>query len=107
MRVTSRLPNSEATKRILESQRATIPGKEVCVTNPQDPYGYNPFSYDPLGRAPFESPPVQPPVLVAPPVPYPPPVNPLATLSLVFAVCVRAGRGDFGTPWARANTSDR
>jgi eukaryotic-like serine/threonine-protein kinase len=56
------------------------------VTNPQDPYGYNPFSYDPLGRVPFESPPVQPPVFIPPPPPpYPPPVNPLATLSLVFA----------------------
>jgi eukaryotic-like serine/threonine-protein kinase len=62
------------------------------VTNPQDPYGYNPFSYDPLGRVPFESgvpfegPPVQPPVFIAPPPPpHRPPVNPLATLSLVFA----------------------
>jgi hypothetical protein len=56
------------------------------VTNPQDPYGYNPFSYDPLGRVPFDSPPVQPPVFMAPPpLPYPPPVNPYATLSLIFA----------------------
>jgi len=62
------------------------------VTNPQDPYGYNPFSYDPLGRVPYESgvpyesPPVQPPAFNAPPPPpYRPPVNPLATLSLVFA----------------------
>jgi hypothetical protein len=57
------------------------------VTYPQDPYGHNPFSYDPLGRAPFESPPVQPPVFIAPPPPpyHRPPVNPLATLSLVFA----------------------
>ena len=56
------------------------------MTNPQDPYGYNPFSYDPLGRVPFEPPLVQPPVFIPPPPPpYPPQVNPLATLSLVFA----------------------
>ncbi len=56
------------------------------MTNPQDPYGYNPFSYDPLGRVPYEDPLVQPPVFIPPPPPpYPPPVNPLATLSLVFA----------------------
>jgi len=56
------------------------------VTFPQDPYGHNPFSYDPLGRVPFDSPPVQPPVFIAPPPPpYRPPVNPFATLSLVFA----------------------
>jgi len=56
------------------------------VTYPHDPYGYNQFSYDPLGRVPFDSPPVQPPVFMAPPpLPYHPPVNPYATLSLVFA----------------------
>ncbi len=56
------------------------------MTNPQDPYGYNPFSYDPLGRVPFEPPLVQPPVFIPPPPPpHPPQVNPLATLSLVFA----------------------
>ena len=55
------------------------------MTNPQDPHGYNPFSYDPLGRVPFESPPVPPPVFIAPPPPLRPRVNPLATLSLVFA----------------------
>jgi eukaryotic-like serine/threonine-protein kinase len=56
------------------------------VTNPQDPFGYNPFTYDPLGRVPFAGPPVQPPVFIPPPPPpYRPPVNTLATLSLVFA----------------------
>jgi eukaryotic-like serine/threonine-protein kinase len=52
------------------------------VTNPQDPFGRNPFSYDPLGRVPYEAPPPEP-------LPYPPPpprpVNTFATLSLVFA----------------------
>jgi hypothetical protein len=52
------------------------------VTNPQDPFGRNPFSYDPLGRLPYESPPPEPLPFPAPP---PPPVNTLATLSLVFA----------------------
>jgi eukaryotic-like serine/threonine-protein kinase len=52
------------------------------VTNPQDPFGRNPFSYDPLGRVPYESPPPEPLPFPAPP---PPPVNTLATLSLVFA----------------------
>jgi eukaryotic-like serine/threonine-protein kinase len=56
------------------------------VTYPQDPYGHNPFSYDPLGRVPYEDPLLQPPVYIpAPPPPHPPQVNPLATLSLVFA----------------------
>jgi hypothetical protein len=56
------------------------------VTNPQDPFGYNPFTYDPLGRVPFTGPPVQPPIVTPPPPPpYRPPVNTLATLSLVFA----------------------
>jgi eukaryotic-like serine/threonine-protein kinase len=56
------------------------------VTNPQDPYGYNPFTYDPLGRVPLAGPPVEPPPFTPPPAPpYPPRVNPLATLSLVFA----------------------
>lgn len=56
------------------------------MTNPQDPYGYNPFSYDPLGRVPFAGPPVDPPPFAPPPPPpYRRPVNTLATLSLVFA----------------------
>ena len=56
------------------------------MTNPQDPFGHNPFSYDPLGRVPFAGPPVGPPVFTPPPAPpYRPPVNTLATLSLVFA----------------------
>ncbi len=56
------------------------------MTNPQDPYGDNPFSYDPLGRVPFTDPPVGPPPFTPPPVPpHRPPVNTLATLSLVFA----------------------
>ena len=56
------------------------------MTYPEDPYGHNPFSYDPLGRVPLDPPPVQPPIFTAPPLPpYHPPVNPFATLSLVFA----------------------
>jgi eukaryotic-like serine/threonine-protein kinase len=56
------------------------------VTDPQDPYGYNPLSYDPLGRVPFAGPPVEPPVYLPPPAPPSrPTVNPLATLSVVFA----------------------
>jgi eukaryotic-like serine/threonine-protein kinase len=56
------------------------------VTNPQEPYGHNPFTYDPLGRVPYVEPPVPPPVLSPPPEPpYRPSVNTLATLSLVFA----------------------
>jgi eukaryotic-like serine/threonine-protein kinase len=56
------------------------------VTDPQDPFGYNPLSYDPLGRTPSGGPPVEPPVFIPPPPPaYRPPVNTLATLSLVFA----------------------
>jgi eukaryotic-like serine/threonine-protein kinase len=54
------------------------------VTNPQDPFGDNPFTYDPLGRVPFTGPPAQPPIFTPPP-PHRPPVNTLATLSLVFA----------------------
>jgi hypothetical protein len=54
------------------------------VTNPQDPFGRNPFSYDPLGRAPFEAPFEAPPAEPFP-EPPPPPVNTFATLSLVFA----------------------
>jgi len=55
------------------------------VTNPQDPFGYNPFTYDPLGRVPFTGPPVQPPTGTPPPPPQGAHVNILATLSLVFA----------------------
>jgi hypothetical protein len=56
------------------------------VTNPQDPFGHNPFSYDPLGRVPYAAPPSGPPVYMAPPPPQrEPPVNTFATLSLVFA----------------------
>lgn len=55
------------------------------MTNPQDPYGNNPFSYDPLGRAPLPEPPVAPPASGPPSPPCRPPVNTLATLSLVFA----------------------
>ncbi len=56
------------------------------MTNPQDPYGHNPFSYDPLGRVPPAGPPLGPPVVPPPPAPrHRPPVNTLATLSLVFA----------------------
>jgi hypothetical protein len=54
------------------------------VTNPQDPFGRNPFNYDPLGRVPFEPPPPEPVDFPEPP-PYRPPVNTFATLSLVFA----------------------
>ncbi|HZC51585.1 MAG TPA: sensor domain-containing protein [Mycobacterium sp.] len=54
------------------------------MTDPQDPFGDNPFTYDPLGRAPFTGPPAPPPAFTPPP-PYPPRVNTLATLSLVFA----------------------
>ncbi len=56
------------------------------MTNPQDPFGQNPFTYDPLGRVPPAPPPVGPPVFIPPPAPpYRRPVNTLATLSLVFA----------------------
>jgi eukaryotic-like serine/threonine-protein kinase len=60
------------------------------VTNPQDPFGHNPFSpeslsYDPLGRAPYAPPPPGPPVFMPPPPPPQRPVNTFATLSLVFA----------------------
>lgn len=56
------------------------------MTNPQDPFGHNPFSYDPLGRVPYAAPPSGPPVFLAPPPPQrEPPVNTFATLSLVFA----------------------
>lgn len=56
------------------------------MTNPQDPYGYGPFSYDPLGRLPSAGPPVEPPLYPSPPAqPHRPHVNALATLSLVFA----------------------
>ena len=57
------------------------------MTNPQDPYGYNPFTYDPLGRVPPADPAMTPPPVFTPPPapPYRPPVNTLATLSLVFA----------------------
>src|ERR1700757_5542959 len=75
--------SSEAPKHGLHSRKA---GKEAAVTSPQDPYGYDPFSYDPLGRVPFAGPPVELPPLTPPPeAPYPASVNPLATLSLVFA----------------------
>ncbi|MBW0013169.1 sensor domain-containing protein [Mycobacterium sp.] len=57
------------------------------MTNPEDPYGYSPFTYDPLGRAPYVDLPVGPPPFVPPPAP---PhrrraVNVFATLSLMFA----------------------
>ncbi|MGO9253957.1 MAG: sensor domain-containing protein [Mycobacterium sp.] len=55
------------------------------MTNPQDPYGSNPFSYDPLGRVPLPGPPVGPPAPAPAAPPYRPPVNTFATLSLVFA----------------------
>ncbi|GBG36709.1 sensor domain-containing protein [Mycobacterium montefiorense] len=56
------------------------------MTNPQDPFGHNPFSYDPLGRVPYSEPPTAPKFNMAPPPPsQPPPVNAFATLSLVFA----------------------
>jgi hypothetical protein len=52
------------------------------VSSPQDPWASSPFSYDPLGRPP----PPPPPVYAPPPPPPPSPrVNPLATLSLIFA----------------------
>jgi eukaryotic-like serine/threonine-protein kinase len=54
------------------------------MTNPQDPFGHNPFNYDPLGRVPFEPPPPEPIDFPEPP-PYRPPVNTFATLSLLFA----------------------
>jgi eukaryotic-like serine/threonine-protein kinase len=62
-------------------------------TNPQDPFGHNPFSpeslsYDPLGRVPYAGPPAGPPPgppVFPPPPPHRPPVNTFATLSLVFA----------------------
>jgi hypothetical protein len=56
------------------------------VTNPQDPFGYGPFSYDPLGRPPPAAPPPEPTFFPPPPPqPHRPPVNALATLSLLFA----------------------
>lgn len=65
------------------------------MTDPQDPFGDNPFTYDPLGRVPFTGPPAPPPgftppIFTPPPAqppigPYPPRTNTLATLSLVFA----------------------
>ncbi|OMC48199.1 nuclease PIN [Mycobacterium sp. IS-2888] len=62
------------------------------MTDPQDPFGDNPFTYDPLGRVPFTGPPAPPPgfpppIFTPPPTqpPYPPRVNALATLSVVFA----------------------
>lgn len=56
------------------------------MTNPQEPFGYGPFSYDPLGRMPPAGPPAGPPAFTPPPAPpCHPPVNTLATLSLVFA----------------------
>ncbi|OMC17215.1 sensor domain-containing protein [Mycobacterium sp. SP-6446] len=62
------------------------------MTDPQDPFGDNPFTYDPLGRVPFTSPSAPPPgfpppIFTPPPTqpPYPPRVNALATLSVVFA----------------------
>ncbi|MGE2814460.1 sensor domain-containing protein [Mycobacterium heidelbergense] len=58
------------------------------MTDPQDPFGDNPFTYDPLGRVPFTGPPAPPPGFTPPtftPPPYPPRTNTLATLSLVFA----------------------
>jgi hypothetical protein len=54
------------------------------VTNPQDPFGRNPFSYDPLGRVPIEPPPPAPLDFPEPPAP-PRRVNAYATLSLLFA----------------------
>jgi hypothetical protein len=54
------------------------------VTNPQDPFGRNPFSYDPLGRVPLEPPPAEPLEFPEPPAP-PRRVNAFATLSLLFA----------------------
>ncbi|MGO9182912.1 MAG: nuclease PIN, partial [Mycobacterium sp.] len=51
------------------------------MTNPQDPYGSNPFSYDPLGRVPLTGPPVGPPAPAPAAPPYRPPVNTFATLS--------------------------
>ncbi|OMC55699.1 nuclease PIN [Mycobacterium sp. IS-836] len=62
------------------------------MTDPQDPFGDNPFTYDPLGRVPFTGPSAPPPgfpppIFTPPPTqpPYPPRVNALATLSVVFA----------------------
>jgi len=61
------------------------------VSNPQDPFGHNPFSYDPLGGIPYGGPPSGPPAEPLEDYPEPieppsrPPVNTLATLSLVFA----------------------
>ena len=56
------------------------------MTDPQNSYWQNPLSYDPLGREPAAPPPTGPPAL-APPSgpPRRPPVNPLATMSLLFA----------------------
>ncbi|MGB9223308.1 sensor domain-containing protein [Mycobacterium sp.] len=54
------------------------------MSNPQDPFGRNPFSYDPLGRVPIE--PAPPAALEFPEPPAPPRrVNAFATLSLLFA----------------------
>jgi eukaryotic-like serine/threonine-protein kinase len=76
-------------------------GKEDrSVSNPQDPFGHNPFSYGPPGGLPYGGPPAEPldyPESVEPldypesvePLDYPEspeaPVNTFATLSLVFA----------------------
>ena len=54
------------------------------MTNPQDPFGRNPFSYDPLGRVPIEPPPAEPLDFPEPPAP-PRRVNAYATLSLLYA----------------------
>jgi eukaryotic-like serine/threonine-protein kinase len=57
------------------------------MTDPQRSYWQNPLSYDPLGREPSGPPPTGPPAL-GPPQPAPPqrsPINPLATMSLLFA----------------------
>jgi eukaryotic-like serine/threonine-protein kinase len=56
------------------------------VTDPHNSYWQHPLSYDPLGREPAAPPPTGPPAL-APPSgpPRRPPVNPLATMSLLFA----------------------
>jgi eukaryotic-like serine/threonine-protein kinase len=52
------------------------------VSNPQDPFGRNPFNYDPFGGLPY-GPAAEP--LEDYPEPVEPPVNAFATLSLVFA----------------------
>jgi hypothetical protein len=56
--------------------------EDHSVSNPQDPFSYNPFSYDPLGRVPYDGPPAEP---LDYPEPPEPPVNAFATLSVVFA----------------------